>query len=103
MRKSELYARYDNFRKEMDEILPEEFYEQLHEATKENYNNYECNGDTSVQEIKTDGYTYMMYSSMWNVGWQGDKDSDHFWCKVKTTTKAEREEMERLFSSGIYG
>lgn len=96
MKKSELFARYDLFGKEVIEITEQEFYQKLQD-NKESTNIYES-GSTEYWVVKTDGADYMQYSSMWNVGWQGDVDSDQFYCKVETLTKAEVERLTKIFT-----
>jgi len=96
MRKSELYARYQNFRNDMEEISAEDFYTQLRNASKEDVS-HNVYGSTETMEVRTDGARYISYSSLWNVGWQGDVDSDQFYCVIHGITKAEMEEMSKIF------
>lgn len=96
MRKSELYARYDNFRSEIEEVESQVFYKELHLGEDRVVNSY-VDGSTEVMEVKMDGVTYISYSSWWNVGWQGDIDSDQFFCIKKTISKAEIEELSKIF------
>ena len=44
----------------------------------------------------------MKYASHWNVGWEGDIDGDQFYCKMKTMTEAERQEMMEFFTSDAF-
>jgi hypothetical protein len=37
------------------------------------------------------------FGSHWSVGWQGDIDSDQFYCKIKRLTMAEIEELASIF------
>jgi len=97
MKKSELYARYDNFRDELKEIPREEFYNQLTIASIDDVRHWES-GSTSCVEIRTDGATYKQYSSSWNVGWQGDIDADEFFCVIPCLTKAEIEQIASIFA-----
>lgn len=107
MKKSELYARYDNFNKDIVEIPSHEYYELLNDAIVNCDNNISTidahnDGNTYIQTIHTDGMDYMMYSCTWNVGWQGDVDCDVFYCKKKTMSKVEREDLMKLFCSDAF-
>ena len=99
MRKSELFARYDNFGKDIIEISKEEFLEQLNIADKENSSWVQGDSNTECFIIRTDGMDYMQYSSLFSVGWQGDKDCDQFFCKIQTITKKEMEEISAIFNN----
>lgn len=102
MNKAELYARYELFGKEIEEISHEEFYEHYTIGNKENILSTKENECTYSTLIRLDGCDYYMFSSSYNVGWQGDVDVDVFFCKWKTMTKAEMLEMERLFTSSAF-
>lgn len=108
MKKSELYAKYDNFNNgDIIEIPSHEYYELLNNAIVNNDNNISTidahiDGSTYIQTIHTDGMDYMMYSCTWNVGWQGDVDCDTFFCKKKTMSKVEREDLMKLFCSDAF-
>jgi len=93
MRKSEYFARYYNFNTELIEVTKEEFYLNFN---KETYSVHDI-GDTCQQSYNIDGARYILYSSVFKVGWQGDVDSDQFFCKVKTLTQAEMEDMAKIF------
>ena len=82
MRKSELYARYHHFREDLIEIDAKEFNTHLIMDNKDKTFSYE-DGSTYVMHIRLDGWDYYSFGSMWNVGWQGDVDSDSFYCKIK--------------------
>ena len=97
MKKSELYARYMEFNNNLVEISREEFFNAFTIAEPENVTHH-SDGKTDWTEIWTDGMTYMMFTSWWNVGWQGDVDGDTFFCKKKTITKAEMEEISKIFA-----
>ena len=101
MRKSELYARYNMFNQDIQEIDMLEFYEHFTQENKECIS-YDEDGSTNVTTIRLDGCDYMKYASHWNVGWQGDIDCDSFYCKLKTISKAELVELETLFTSDMY-
>jgi hypothetical protein len=96
MRKSELYARYDHFKTDIIEIPEEEFYQMLSD-NKESTDVYHY-GSTECWIVKTDGADYHKYSSWWHEGWQGDVDSDQFYCKIKKLTRAEMDEISKIFS-----
>lgn len=90
MTKSELLARYDNFRGgEIIEVSRAEFYDNLN---KETYRNWE-QASTSIQSYRIDGAEYFLYSSIWNVGWHGDCDYDEFFFKIERMTQQEIEDM----------
>lgn len=93
MRKSELFAKYFNFRTELVEVTQEEFYANFN---KETYTMYDI-GDTCEQSYRIDGAKYMLYSSLYNVGWQGDVDSDQFYCKIEMMTQKELDEIAKIF------
>jgi hypothetical protein len=97
MKKSELYARYQEFNNTITEISAEEFMEVLTISTKDDLRQHQ-DGATHVTEIKTDGMSYFHYTSHWHVGWQGDVDIDQFFCKKETVSKAEMEEMRKLWA-----
>ena len=101
MKKSELYARYDTFNRDIEEIDRSEFYEHFTGKNKE-FISHEDEGNTHIITIQLDGYKYMNYASHWNVGWQGEVDGDQFFCKMKTMTEAEREELMQLFTSDAF-
>lgn len=96
MRKSELYARYHNFRSDIIEISPEEFNQHIIQENKEHITSYE-DGSTYVITIRLDGCDYISYASHWNVGWQGDIDGDNFYCKKRTLSQAELEDLSKIF------
>lgn len=95
MNRAELFANYDNFEKEIIEVSREEFYTNLN---KESFRNRDVDSRTEVQLYSIDGWDYRFYSTLYNVGWQGDMDADIFICKIKTLTKAEIEKFCNIFS-----
>lgn len=96
MRKSELYARYDNWNQELIEIDQKEFNEHMTIENERLIDQYEDRG-TYVINIKTDGWYYYSYSSSWRVSSDfGDLDSDQFFCKIKIMTWAEIEELAAM-------
>jgi len=97
MRKSELYARYNNFRADIQEIESDVFYKELHLGEDRTIDSH-VDGSTEIVEIRMDGVTYISYSSWWHVGWQGDIDSDQFYCIKKGVSKAEMEELSKIFA-----
>ena len=101
MKKSELYARYNMFNQDIQEIDMLEFYEHFTHDNKE-FISFEEDGSTAITTIKLDGCSYIRYNSHWSVGWQGDIDSDSFYCKLETMTKAERNELQALFTSDAF-
>ena len=101
MKKSELYARYNMFNQDIQEIDMLEYYEHFVPDNKELIS-FEEDGSTCVTTIRLDGCSYMRYNSHWSVGWQGDVDSDSFYCKLETITKAEMLKYEELFASDMY-
>jgi hypothetical protein len=101
MKKSELYARYDMFNHDIEEIDKSEFHEHFVLKNKE-FISHEDEGSTNITIIQLDGCKYMKYASHWNVGWQGDIDGDQFYCKMKTMTEVEREELMQLFTSDAF-
>lgn len=101
MRKSELYARYDMFNRDIEEIDISEFHEHFVKENKE-FISFEDEGSTNITTIQLDGCKYMKYASHWNVGWEGDIDGDQFYCKMKTMTEAERQEMREFFTSDAF-
>jgi hypothetical protein len=101
MKKSELYAKYDTFNRDIEEIDMIEFYENFVPENKE-FITFDDNGSTHVTTIQLDGCKYMKYASHWNVGWQGDIDGDEFYCKMNTMTEVEREELRQLFTSDAF-
>ena len=92
--RSELLATYDNYGKEMVKVSKEEFHTNFNVKT---YNSYTM-GCSDVTRYSIDGYDYFCYSTVYNVGWQGDVDCDEFICKVKTSTAKEIEEFCNIFS-----
>jgi len=98
MKKSELYARYTEYGNDLVEIPREEFFDALTIAEPENIRHGSNGTDAGWTEIHTDGVTYMQFTSHWQVGWQGDVDCDTFFCKKKTITKAEMEEISKIFA-----
>ena len=101
MRKSELYARYHHFNEDIEEISPVEYFFQLKNYMDRGIapggHSDQVDGSTYWSAIHTDGMDYMAFNSSWNVGWQGDIDSDQYFCKRKTLSKKEREEIQALF------
>jgi len=96
MKKSELYAKYYLYNQEVEEITREEFYSTLlDEKDNSSFND----GSTSCHQINTDGMTYYMFASTWNVGWHGDRDGDNFFCKVKCLTKEERDRVMKVLGA----
>lgn len=93
MRKSEHFAKYFNFKSDLIEVTEQEFYANFNKDTYSVHNM----GDTCEQSYRIDGARYMLYSSIFNVGWQGDVDSDQFFCKVETYTQAEIEDLAKIF------
>jgi hypothetical protein len=99
MNRSELFANYDNFGKEITTVSQEEFYSNFNKDTY-----YNCsNGNTCIQKYAIDGYDYYVYSTVYNVGWEGDMDADQYFCKVKTLTKAEIDDLHKLCMSPGFG
>jgi hypothetical protein len=92
--RSELLATYDNYGKELIVIDSKEYYANLNAKT---YNEYTM-GCSDVQRYSIDGYDFICYSTVYNVGWQGDVDCDSFYCKIKTLTAKEIEEFCNIFS-----
>lgn len=97
MRKSELYARYYHFNKDIIEVTPEEFFSHFIQDNKDKISHF-TDGSTDCYTICLDGVDYMKFSSHWNVGWEGDVDCDEFLCKIERMTAAEREELMKIFS-----
>lgn len=97
MKRSELYARYMEFNNDIKEIPREEFFNAFAIAEPEDVTHH-SDDSTDWIEIRTDGVTYMMFTSHWQVGWQGDVDCDTFFCKKKTISKAEMEEISKIFA-----
>jgi hypothetical protein len=96
MKRSELYARYHHWRDELIEIDDTEFNINMVMDNKDKISSEE-DGSTYVICIRLEGWDYYSFSSHWNVGWQGDIDSDQFYCKIKTFTMAEIEELAAIF------
>lgn len=101
MRKSELYARYHFFNQDIQEIDMLEFLLQLVPENRELISSEE-DGSTYITTIKLDGCSYMRFDSHWNVGWQGDINSDSFFCKLETISKAQLEDLRQLFTSDAF-
>ena len=97
MKKSELYARYHHWNRELIEIDHDEFNIHMIEDNKDNMSHLQ-DGATYVIGIRLDGWDYYSYGSSWTVGWEGDIDCDNFYCKIKTITHAEMEEMAAMFN-----
>jgi hypothetical protein len=97
MKKSELYARYHHWQNELIEIDDKEFNVNMVADNKDNMS-FKDDGSTYVIRIRLEGWDYYSFSSMWQVGWQGDVDCDNFYCKIKTITHAEMEEIALLFN-----
>jgi len=102
MNKAELYARYELFGQEIQEIDHKEFYQHYTEENRENILSTKETESTYSTLIRLDGCDYYMFSSTYNVGWQGDVDCDTFFCKKETITRAEMLEMEKLFTSDVF-
>lgn len=96
MRKSELYARYHHWNEELIPIDAQEFDLNMIIENKDKITSEE-DGSTYVIRIRLDGWEYYSFSSHWSVGWQGDFDSDQYFCKIKTMTHAEMEELVAIF------
>lgn len=96
MKKSELYARYIHWNQKPIQIDASEFNKHL---TMDNKSKITCDedGSTYIMCIRLDGWDYYSFSSHWSVGCQGDIDSDQFYCKIKTLTMAEVEELAAVF------
>lgn len=95
MTRSELAARYENFNRDIIEIPREEFYDIVHKFEHSiSWHNF--GASTEVCTISTDGVEYMYYGSTYVV--QGGHDGDNFYCKLITMTKAERDEIVKIFS-----
>lgn len=99
MNRSELFANYDNFGKDITTVSYEEFYSLLNKNTFRNYED----GNTGIQKYSIEGYDYFLYGTTYNVGWQGDVDCDSYYCKIKTMTQAERDELYNLCKSPGFG
>ncbi len=99
MNRSELFANYDNFDREITTVSQEEFYSNFNKDTYRNYDN----GNTCTQKYAIDGYDYYVYSTAYNVGWEGDMDCDQYFCKVKTMTQVERDDLYKLCLSPGFG
>jgi hypothetical protein len=99
MNRSELFANYDNFDIEITTVSHEEFYSNFNMDTYQNYSN----GNTYIQKYAIDGYDYYVYSTAYNVGWEGDMDCDQYFCKVKTMTQVERDDLRKLLTSPGFG
>ena len=101
MNKAELYARYDNYGVDIQEIPSEEYFTNHSEANRDRVR-YNYTGNVECYEVVLDGITYMWYSCTHNVGWQGDVEGHSFFCKKRTITAAEMEEMTKLFTSDAF-
>lgn len=101
MKKSELYARYNHWREQLITIDDVEFNSLM---TTDNYDRISSNedGSTYVTCIRMEGWDYYSFGSYWHVGLQGDIDSDQYYCKIKTLTHAEIEDMASLFGNKYY-
>ena len=62
------------------------------------YDEQEHSSTKSLVKISTDGMDYYHFSVAYTVGWQGDYDIDAVYCKVKTMTEAERDELMKMLS-----
>jgi hypothetical protein len=102
MKKSELYARYNNFNRILIEITHEEFFEHFTTDTPQDSVDFIQDGATECTIVYTDGWEYIRVGSTWNVGWQGDVDCDSFYCKIETVTKARMEEIHKMFHEDIF-
>ncbi len=100
MNKAELYARYDNYGEELEVISNIEFMSHSIEENRDKI--FYGKGPVECHEIRLDGVTYMWYCCVHHIGWQGDVESHSFFCKKKTMTKAEMEEMQKLFTSEAF-
>lgn len=96
MKKSELYARYNHWREQLIDIDDVEFNTLMTMENQDRISSEE-DGSTYVIRIRLEGWDYYSFSSHWSVGWQGDFDSDQYYCKIKTLTMAEIEEMVAIF------
>ena len=86
------------------EISSEEFYRE-YEASKgqenctpidiRNLTDFPC----EVVSFTTDGWDYFIYSYVFSVGWEGDKDCISYICKKKTWTKQEMNEILSIMYS----
>lgn len=103
MRKSELIARVEHYNEsELIEIQATEYMDVCHanNLTNEDIQFHELQrGTASVNHYAIDGWNYYWYSASWSVGWQGDIDGDSYFCKQKTLTKAELQEIHDLFTT----
>lgn len=97
MNKAELYARYDNFGKDLIEVPTEEFYSVM-DGSPLALRNWNRDG-VYCMLVSIDGWDYLYYCVTHNVGWQGDVDAHSFYCKKETITAAYMKEMEKLFCS----
>lgn len=100
MNRAELFANYDNFGREITTVSQEEFYSNL---VLESYRHRTIDSRTEEQYYSIDGYDYMFYSTAYNVGWEGDMDCDQYFCKVKTMTQVERDDLRKLLTSPGFG
>jgi|LakMenE18May11ns_1017448.scaffolds.fasta_scaffold7632530_1 hypothetical protein len=96
MNKAELYARYENYGVELIPVSEAEYF--LHHS-QENKEKIRHHGEqVECFQVILDGVTYMWYSCMHNVGWQGDVEGHSFYCKKITITNAEMEKLAKIFS-----
>ena len=100
MNKAELYARYENYGADLQEIPSEEYLTNHSEENRDKIR-YSYTGNVECYEIVLDGVIYMWYSCTHSVGWQGDVEGHSFFCKKKTITKAEMDEMEKMFCESL--
>jgi len=96
MNKAELYARYDNFGCTLEEIQSEDYFTQHSEENRDKIR-YHYTGNVECYEIVLDGIIYMWYCCTHNVGWQGDVEDHQFFCKKTTITRAEIDDISKLF------
>lgn len=97
MRRSELYARYFYYKEELIEVSREEFFSHFTQENKDNITHF-VDGSTECYSIRLDGVDYLKFSSCWHVGWNGDVDSDEFYCKKESLTIADMVDISKLFS-----
>ncbi len=96
-----MFARYLYFNEPIEEITGQEFKAQLHEVISapnpQNKFTTFNNGATYRIVVYTDGMEYISVSSQWNDGWQGETHYDEFFCKRKTLSKKEQDEIRAIF------
>ena len=97
MTKAELYAKHYLFSdiNIIEEITSEEFHASTAKGEMSNHSSNE--GMDSFYKVQTDGMDYYGFHSTYQIGWQGDYNGDSFYCKIKRYTKAERDELIKIF------